>query len=140
MSPLRIALIPVMVAALSGCAAREAGPQGPPPAQGVLLEVENDMPVNLRIYALYNGGETLLGRVDAMGQRSLRLPTGAPGTVWLVARPAAATLPWRRHVSEAVGYHPGQRIIWQIRASPSASNVPRISIVRVFGCTRANAC
>lgn len=123
------------LASFAACAPL-GGPAGAPGPDvgGVEVRVENGMPVNLRVLALYGGSETPLGRVDALAGRSLRLPYGT-GTIRLVARPAAGFMTAaRRHVSEPVVVVPGQRITWQLRASPGTSDLPKLSTIRVFAC------
>jgi hypothetical protein len=123
--------------ALAGCATNGTGVAGAPLpsiADGLELRVENGTSQALRVFALENGNETPLGRVDALGTRSLRLPHFPTGAIQLVVRPSVVSEAHRRHISEPIHLERGQRLTWQLRASPGISDVPRLSTVRVFAC------
>ncbi|MEX2572600.1 MAG: hypothetical protein WD737_14965 [Gemmatimonadota bacterium] len=102
---------------------------------GTDIEIDNRTTSSLRIYALYAGQETRLGRVGALSAETVRIPQGAASTIRLVARPSAGVKTQRRHMSEPVEVFPGHRITWELKASPGVSDVPRFSTVRVFACT-----
>jgi hypothetical protein len=75
----------------------------------------------------------LLGRVEGLQQRTLRLPMGVSGAMQLVARPMTNT-EGRRHASEPFTLSPGQRLTWRLRQSPGAPSVPNLSTIQVFTC------
>jgi hypothetical protein len=133
-------LVAVLAILASACATSNAPSAGPIVGnRGEWFEVavNNGTPMTLRVFALVDGGEVSLGRVDALSIEDVRVPSGMGGTLRLVARPAAFTSPDRRHVSEPVSIMPGQKITWELRPSPGISDVPRMSMIRVRACTEA---
>jgi hypothetical protein len=136
----RMAVLAALSGLLIACSGKQepvAGPLSAGPGEAMEIAVHNETTSSLRIYAEVGGDEMQLGRVDALGQRSLRIPYGAGGTVRLVARPAAGSMAAARHRSEPIQIIDGQRVEWHLRLSPGVSGVPRISTVRVFACSAA---
>lgn len=135
-------LIAAMVALASGsCAAHTApGPQAGVDDGWYEITVENQTGNSLRVSILDGTAETPIGRVGAMTERKLRLPGYVPPIIQLVARPAVGLFPERAHISEPVAVGPGQRITWELRASPGMRDVPRLSTVKVFACARDVRC
>lgn len=127
-----------LLLASAGCAAAagpSVGPEGGG-SEGVEIRIENRTPLPLRVLALYGGSETPLGRVAPLAASSVRLPHGT-GTFRLVARPSVrASVTPRHHVSEPIQVLAGQRVTWQLQASPGVADVPHLSIVRVLACRR----
>jgi hypothetical protein len=130
------ALFGLMIAC-SGNQEPVAGPLSAGPGEAMEIAVHNGTTSSLRIFAEVAGEEMQLGRVDALGQRALRIPYGAGGTVRLVARPAAGSVAAARHRSEPIQIIGGQRVEWHLRLSPGVSGVPSMSTVRVFACSVA---
>jgi hypothetical protein len=122
---------------LSACAANSPHPGAQ--AGGWEIQVENERAVNLRIFMLEGGNETRVGGVNALSARAVRLGVGTPGTIQLVARPAAPGAPGTFHRSDPVQLQERARITWVIKGSPGAS-FPHLSTVRVLGCTDEAFC
>ncbi len=141
---MRKELMTLVLVALMGTACATNGPTvgaGPDPSgQWFEVQVENNTPSPLRVFLLDRGGETLLGRVDPVSERTLRIAALASPTVQFVARPSVDLFPDRAHRSEFVSLMPGQRITWQLRASPGASDLPRFSTIRVLPCDANRGC
>lgn len=140
---IEIALLASLALFGAGCAAGQGGTGlqvGSVRPDGMQIRVENETGVNLRIFALFDGHETPLGRVSAMDERTVRLPFQLASMVQLVARPSALNLPDRRHISEPVSLIQGSRVTWVLRASPGTSDVPRLSTLRVFACADLESC
>lgn len=136
MGKARMTVGAVLIAASAACAGSQGPATGPSPAvgTGTLIEVRNGSTSNLRVSAMYGGGEVSLGRVSALGTSQVRLPEGAANSFRLVASPAAGRPGDRRHVSEPIQVFPGQRVSWDLRLSPGVTDV-RMSTVRVVACS-----
>jgi hypothetical protein len=135
----RLALLGMMIGLLLGCSGKQGpatGPLSAAPNDLMQIAVHNETTSSLRIYAEYAGDEVQLGRVDALSERSLRVPYAAGGTLRLVARASAGAMD-ARHRSEPIQIVDGQRVEWHLRLSPGVSSVPRLSTVRVFACSEA---
>lgn len=131
--PVALALVATLSAA--SCAANRAPEDSfaDDTDQRQAIHVENGMPETLRVLALDHGSETMLGRVPAAGEATLRLKAPVTGTLRLVARPSGGRSD-RRHVSEPIEIHPGQRITWRLRFSPGVTGVPQLSTFHVVAC------
>jgi hypothetical protein len=105
----------------------------------VVITVENDAPVNLRVYALEAGGETMLGRVGAVSEAVMRVRSPHSGSLRLIAKPST-DIGGRQHVSEPIQIVRGQRITWQLRYSPGVSDVPHLSTFHVVACAGGSGC
>jgi hypothetical protein len=137
------ALIMVALLASASACAGNAPVVGSGPRYGndwFEVQVENGTTTTLRVFALDATGETPLGRVDALSESTLRVPAFGTSTIQLVARPSVDLLPDRVHRSEPVALNHGQRIVWQLRASPGVSDVPRFSTIRVLACEAERGC
>jgi hypothetical protein len=129
-----VAILALTVAACSGKGVTAGPVLGGVGTDVVTIEVENGMPNAMRVLALVEGTETPIGRVDALSSRVLRVPMSLAGAIRLVARPAVS-MDDRRHVSEPVMLERDRRLIWQLRASPGVSDVPRVSTFQIIGCS-----
>jgi hypothetical protein len=98
------------------------------------IVVENGTPNNLRLFMLAGSAETPIGRVDALSHRVVRIPGYIAPVIRLVARPSVDLGPERAHISEPVSIFPGQRITWELQASPGISDVPRMSFIKITAC------
>jgi hypothetical protein len=136
------AVLVLLVGVAAGCAPVGGAPgSGPSLAaagagveDAVQVQVRNETTSTLRIFVESGGDEMPMGRVEALGERAIRIPYGMGGTIRLVARPGVGMPTEARHRSEPIQVMRGQRIEWQLRLSPGVSDVPRISTVRVFAC------
>ncbi len=130
------------LALFAGCAGNE-GPAGLQVGEmsmsepGIQLVIENSTPSSVRAYALAHGDEITLGRVTALGSKTVRLPESI-GTFRLMVRPSALDAPGRQHVSEMIQVLPGQQVTWELQPSPGTSQLPRMSVVQVFACQSAD--
>jgi len=141
MSQLKVPLLLFALAAGVGCAAHEVPSASfAPPTGEIEIAVENATASSVRVFALYGGDETLLGRVDALSERSLRLPRLASGAIRLVARPSVDVGLQRRHVTEPIQVLGGHRIAWRLHGSPGVSGLPSTSTVRVVACPSDSSC
>jgi hypothetical protein len=139
MVEVRALAIGVILLAASACAtAPRSEPQVGQPSAGLPILVENGSTTNIRVLARIGSSELLLGRVDGMQDRLLRLPLGVSGTMQLVARltPSGGDA----HFSEPFTLSAGHRITWKLRESPGAARGPRISTVHVFSCAEDERC
>ena len=133
----RTAAVALLALATGACAgnAEPGGPQVGVRQEFTEIRVHNDTPHTLRVFAMAGSAETPIGRVDALTHEVLRVPGYIAPVIRLVARPAVNISPERAHVSEPVSIFPGQRITWELRASPGISDLPRMSIIKVAACT-----
>lgn len=140
MPVVRTAVLGALVVAVAACAsARQTEPEvGAARSGSMPITVENESTANLRIFAAAGSNEILLGRVEGMQNRTLRLPQGFSGTMRLVARTGPGV--GDGHVSEPFSLNLGQRLTWKLRESPGAAGGPRISSVHVFNCGETENC
>jgi hypothetical protein len=123
----------IALAACAGNGSSSLAPMGNDLDRGQPIRVENAMAVSLRVYSLEEGSETMLGRVPASGDVTLRLHTPVNGNLQLIARPSAG-LSQRQHVSEPIQIMPGQQVTWKLRFSPGVGGVPQLSSFHVAPC------
>lgn len=143
MQSMRLTFFAAALTVLTGCAGNEmAGPaigeMGRIGGEGIAVEIQNETPSSVRVFALAHGGEISLGRVSALGTRTVRLPYTL-GQFRLAVRPSTEASPGQQHVSEPIEVVRGQRLTWELRASPSAL-LPQLSTVRVFSCRSQTEC
>lgn len=137
-------LATIGIVLIAGCAGND-GPVGlqvgetPSSEPGIRVIIENATPSSVRAFALVGGSEISLGRVTALGSRTVRLPQSA-GSFQLLVRPSAINAPGRYHASEMIQAVPGQRVTWQLQPSPGTSMLPRVSVVHVLACESAARC
>jgi hypothetical protein len=139
---IRTAAVVCLALTASACAGNSSpeGPEVGTQERYTEIRVQNTTPNTLRVFALAGNAETPIGRVDAMSQEVLRLPGYVAPVIRLVARPAVNLRSERAHVSEPVSIFPGQRITWELRASPGISDVPRMSIIKIAACADLTDC
>ena len=133
----RTAAVALLLLATGACA---GNPEAGEPVVGgngfdyTEIVVENDTPNTLRLFMLAGNAEAPIGRVDALSHEVVRIPGYIAPVIRLVARPSVNLDPQRAHVSEPVSIFPGQRITWELRASPGISDVPRMSFIKITAC------
>lgn len=128
-----VALVALSAGACAANPSSEFATRADPDAMAIL--VQNETPHSLRVSMIDPSGERLLGRVEALSERTFNLPPHMSEVVQLVARPPVGIFPDRAHVSEPITLIPGHLVTWELRPSPMATDVPRMSIVRIYACS-----
>src|SRR5215210_7692152 len=128
MSGRRTTLASCLIAAavLSGCAGRPASTEQPapaPPADTVVLEVENHNWADVVLYVVHDGVQTRFAQVAAAHNVSMKIPPqlhGQMGVIRIAARRIGGT---DSYVSQAISLRGNSAVRFTIESKLSKSSV-----------------